>query len=143
MVRFLSGGQSTRATTLAWVLRNMRSWETGGSIRCFAVERLDDGRLMGMVEANLEPQGFRAGVVNVSYGLYPPFRGKGYATRGVVLMLRYLGEHALGDLALIQASPDNPASAGVARRAGFHSVGARISQDGDPLEMFLRPIAGA
>ena len=61
----------------------------------------------------------RPGQVNLSYGLYPSFRGRGLATRAVRLMVGWLRDRDDVDQIVIRADPANPSSAAVARRCGF------------------------
>jgi|SRR5262245_25836006 len=138
--RFLSGGRSTTRTVAAWIDRNRESWATGGAIRSFGVCEAATDRLIGMVEANLDLAGVRRGVANVTYGLHPDARGRGYATRAVELMLRYLTEATDTDVAVIQVDPANGASLGVPARAGFKCVGTRITEPGQSSITFVRRI---
>ncbi len=143
-VRYLSGGRSTVATVSAWIERNRVSWEFGGPVRCFGIREAATGRLIGMVEAHLAAPGFRAGVANISYGLYPEARGKGYATRAVRLMVSHLAEETDAGVAAIQVHPENVASAAVPARAGFRRLGERVTPDGERMLTFglsLRPTA--
>lgn len=136
-VRWLSGGVSTRETVSAWITRNRESWRGGGPIRSFGIRDVS-GELIGMVEANLDMQGVRAGVANISYGLYPRARGSGFATRAVLLICDYLRDSTPTDTALIQVDIDNEASARVPVRAGFRFVGRRVTPERTELLTFVR-----
>jgi RimJ/RimL family protein N-acetyltransferase len=144
-VRFLSGGRSTVETVLAWIERNRVSRGSAGPVRSFGICLAATGALIGMVEANLAAPGFRSGVANISYGLYPGARGHGHATRAVVLMTRYLAAESDADVAAIQVQPENFASARLPGRAGFRFLGERVTADGERMmtyAMALRPPAG-
>ena len=78
------------------------------------------------------------GEVNVGYALVPEHRGRGYATRAVVLLLRYLAEETDWRVATLLIAPDNARSLALARRAGFTRVG---DLDGNPY--FKRPVTEA
>lgn len=143
-VRYLSGGRSTLATVTAWIELNRRSWESGGPVRCFGICEAITDQLVGMVEANLAAPGFRAGVANISYGIYPAARGKGYATRAVLLVADYLAEKTDAGVAVIQVHIENEASAAVPVRAGFRRLGERVTSAGERMLTFallLRPAA--
>ncbi|HZA16635.1 MAG TPA: GNAT family N-acetyltransferase [Pseudonocardiaceae bacterium] len=56
---------------------------------------------------------------NLAFGLYPAWRGRGLATRAVLLAIRFLHERTNIEQALIRVDPANTASSAVARRAGF------------------------
>jgi len=143
--RFLSGGRSTIETVTAWIERCRLSWETNGPVRAFGIREKATGDLVGMVEANLAAADYRDSVTNISYGLYPAARGRGYATRAVRLVVRYLVEKTAANIAVIQTHPENSASARVALRAAFRPLGDRIASDGDRMVVFavgLRPEVG-
>ncbi len=140
-VRFLACGRSTLATVTAWIERNRLSWATGGPVRCFGIREGATGRLVGMVEANLAAPGFRAGVANISYGLYPAARGRGYATRAVRLMVDHLAAATAATVAVIQVHPENRASLAVPGRAGFRRLGERETPDDKCLLVFGRPLS--
>jgi RimJ/RimL family protein N-acetyltransferase len=140
--RFLSGGTSTIETVNRWIERNLESWRTGGAVRTFGVRLADGDRLIGMIEANTLSDA-RRNVRNISYGLYPDARGRGFATRAVRLVVSYLEEECLAELAVVQMSPDNAASKAVAERAGFRLAGRRISADREDLLTFVRRLVPA
>jgi RimJ/RimL family protein N-acetyltransferase len=136
--RFVSGGRSTTRTVAAWIERNRESWATGGPIRSFGVCEAATDRLVGMVDANLDPAGVRRGVANITYGIHPDVRRRGHATRAIELMLRYLVDATDTDIAMIQAEPTNEASLRVAMRAGFRRVGAKVTEPGSASITFVR-----
>lgn len=57
--------------------------------------------------------------MNLTYLLYPQWRGQGYATRAVVLAMALAEERSHVARFVIRADPNNPGSLSVARRAGF------------------------
>ena len=94
-----------------------------------------------MIEANLALVGVAPPrVANISYGLYPNYRGRGWAVRAGHLMSELL--HGNARTAMIQTHRDNGRSALVARRAGFDYVGVRVSPDGDRLMTFTCALHG-
>ena len=60
-------------------------WETGGSTRAFAARDQVSGRLLGGCELRIQPRGS----AHVRYWTAAADRGCGYATRSLVLLLRY------------------------------------------------------
>jgi RimJ/RimL family protein N-acetyltransferase len=58
------------------------------------------------------------GQVNLAYGLYPAWRGRGIATRAVRLACLHAAAAGAAQ-AVIRVDPENVASAAVAGRAGF------------------------
>ncbi|WP_241833353.1 GNAT family N-acetyltransferase [Streptomyces caatingaensis] len=82
------------------------------------------------------------GQVNVAYGLYPSWRGRGLATRAVLLASPYAAGEG-GEEAVIQVEPANPASAAVARRAGFTFSKQTYGGDGARLDWYVRDLCAA
>jgi len=108
--------ETVRATIDGW----QREWSGGGDIRAFALRDAGTGELAGGCE--LRRQG--GGRAEMSYWIFPPFRRGGYASRGVKLAC----EWAFIELGIeridLFVEPDNLASRGVARRAGFAEAGS-------------------
>jgi RimJ/RimL family protein N-acetyltransferase len=75
---------------------------------------------------------------NLAFGLYPPWRGHGLATRAVLLAVCFLVRHPQIEEALIRVDPRNSASAAVARRAHFRHIG-KVNKS-DNYEWFVRDI---
>jgi RimJ/RimL family protein N-acetyltransferase len=123
-VRWLTEGHvSTAASTRAWIERSLAGWAGTGSSsqRPLALRDAATGALAGMVEYNLDRAGLglEAGEVNVSYQVYPQFRGRGFAVRAVNLIVEHLiGEPGVRVLVL-RVEDGNEASMRVAARAGF------------------------
>jgi RimJ/RimL family protein N-acetyltransferase len=105
-------------------------WATSGPTRAFAVRLAASGDLVGGCELRL--QGDRT--ASLSYWTFPSQRRCGLATRAVLLATDY----AFVNLELteieLQIEPDNAASRGVARRAGFTEVGAVQASPGSDAE---------
>ncbi|CAL9624926.1 GNAT family N-acetyltransferase [Streptomyces sp. enrichment culture] len=77
--------------------------------------------------------------MNVAYRLYSSWRGRGLATRAVLLASRYAvieGAHEV----VIQVDPENPASAAVARRAGFTPAKQPHSNDATRLDRYIQDL---
>ena len=83
---------------------------------------LIDDTVVGWVDYDPDPDWLRAGEVNVGYNVFAPSRGRGYATRAVLLLLQKLaseGKHRVGVLSIARG---NGASQRVAEKAGFAMV---------------------
>jgi RimJ/RimL family protein N-acetyltransferase len=89
MAKWLSGGRSTAATVQTAIDKFEEQWGTGGPRRAFGVFDCSNDQLIGFVEANLELLGNPA-EVNVSYGIFPPWRGRRLAGRAIDLVAEYL-----------------------------------------------------
>jgi RimJ/RimL family protein N-acetyltransferase len=136
-VRWLSGRPATIDSVRAWISRNERDWQTNGPRRNFGIVELASGRLAGNIEAQLALPDLAPGEANIAYAVFPSWRGRGIATRAVVLVLRWLKTVPSVHTALIRVHPDNSPSLAVARAAGFHETGTTTSEeDGTRLHRF-------
>jgi RimJ/RimL family protein N-acetyltransferase len=136
LVRWLSGGPATREGVEAYIRHCDVQWATGGPLRAFGI-RFSGETLIGTVDLRFEGEGLASGEVNVAYGLYPAWRGRGLATRAVGLVCGYATEHG-ATVAVIKAEPQNSASARVARRAGFGFVRRICEPDGTVFDRYER-----
>src|SRR5947209_12211174 len=89
MAQWVSGGRSTLETVRAYINTCRQDWQTAGPKRIFGILDCATGQLVGFIEANLMLLGDPA-EVNISYGIYPASRGKGFAGRAIELMAEYL-----------------------------------------------------
>jgi RimJ/RimL family protein N-acetyltransferase len=89
-------------------------------LRAFGIRVGADEALAGTIDLRFRAEGLTPGQVNVAYGLYPSWRGRGLATQAVLLVSRYAAGEGANE-AVIRVEPENTASAAVARRAGFTS----------------------
>lgn len=143
LVRCLNGGPGTREGVETYIRHCLEQWETGGPLRAFGIRAGAGAELAGTIDLRFEGEGLGSGQVNVAYGLYPSWRGRGLATRAVVLVCGYAASEGALE-AVIRVEPENPGSAAVARRAGFAPGLPRRSTEGTPLDRYirdLRPIA--
>jgi RimJ/RimL family protein N-acetyltransferase len=127
LVRWLSGGISTRQSVETYIMRCMDQWAAGGPVHAFGV-RSASGELVGTTEVQFDRPYLRPDTVNISYGLHPAWRGRGIATRAVLLA----GAHAAAAgavQAVLRIEPRNTASIAVAQRVGY--VPFRESEEGD------------
>ncbi|GLX96811.1 GNAT family N-acetyltransferase [Herbidospora sp. NBRC 101105] len=121
LTRWYTGGPSTREATAAYLHHCVTQWERRGPLRAFGI-RVDD------TPAGTLDLRFAGDEVDIAYGLYPSWRGRGLATRAVLLACRYAASEG-ARLAVIKVDPANPVSAAVARRAGFTFAGRDTTFD--------------
>jgi RimJ/RimL family protein N-acetyltransferase len=88
-----------------------------------------DDLVVGWVDYDDERPWLEADEVNVGYNVFQPFRGNGYATRAVRLLMRHLAIDTEWQVATLLIAPDNARSLALARRAGFEPAG---DLDGNP-----------
>ncbi|GAA2985573.1 hypothetical protein JCM13580A_02730 [Streptomyces drozdowiczii] len=139
LVRWLNGGPGTREGVEAYIRHCREQWDTAGPLRAFGIREDVDGVLAGTVDLRFVGEGLAPGQVNVAYGLYPSWRGRGLATRAVLLACQYAARVG-GEQAVIQVEPENPASAAVAQRAGFIPGRPTHGKDGTRFDWYVRDL---
>ncbi|WP_037708778.1 GNAT family N-acetyltransferase [Streptomyces griseus] len=142
LVRYLNGGPGTREGVTAYFRHCREQWAVSGPLRAFGIRVGPGGTLAGTVDLRFGGAGLAPGRVNVAYGLYPSWRGRGLATRAVLLVCGYAAGEG-GREAVIQVAEENPASAAVARRAGFTPAGRTRDADGVLLHRYVRELRAA
>ena len=88
-----------------------------------------DAETVGWVDFDHDRPWLEPDEVNVGYNVFPQFRGNGYATRAVRLLMRHLALDTAWQVATLLIHPENGRSLALARRAGFELVG---DLDGNP-----------
>jgi RimJ/RimL family protein N-acetyltransferase len=96
-----------------------RQWESRSATRVFAIREQQTGALAGGCEVRLGDN--RIG--EMSYWVFPPFRRQGYASRAIGLLCEWAFAELGVERMEIYVEPDNAASRGAARRAGFTEEG--------------------
>lgn len=130
LVRWLNGGTGTTESVRNYVEHVQQMWANHGPIFTFAIRSALDDTLAGTIDVQLDQDAYRPNQANLAYGLYPAWRGRGFATRAVNLALDFLRPNAAVRSALIRVEPDNASSAAVATRTGF-TLTARATETAD------------
>ena len=99
--------------------RWQRQWAASGATRAFAIREEETGALAGGCEARLGDNR----IAEMSYWVFPPFRGRGYAARAIHLACEWAFAKLGVERMEIYVEPDNMASRGAALRAGFTEEG--------------------
>ncbi|MGW4401105.1 GNAT family N-acetyltransferase [Amycolatopsis nivea] len=133
LIRWLNGGPGTLAGTREYFRHCQEEWASGGPLRAFGI-RVNDV-LAGTADLRFSGEHLAPGEVNVAYGLYPAWRGRGFATRAVALAVRYAADEG-AKRAVIKVEPENASSGAVARRAGF-ALSGRVVEDGTVLDRYV------
>jgi RimJ/RimL family protein N-acetyltransferase len=124
IIERLGGGEPlSRSQTKVWLETNAREWASGGDVVDLGIEDLGTGLLCGCVGLQRGLDYLSTGQVNLTYALYPQWRGHGYATRAVRLAMQVARGRRPVVGFVIRAAPDNPESIAVAQRAGFTRSG--------------------
>jgi RimJ/RimL family protein N-acetyltransferase len=124
----LGAPEQTASTDLRTSSDGMENDHLSVAVNADGTIRLTDratGALLGAVGVGVKP--WDAGMAEIGYWLAPEARGRGAATRALVLLSRWtLREWPIGRLHLM-ADVDNTASQAVAERAGFTREGVMRS----------------
>ena len=107
-------------------------WETGGPARTFAACDQVTGRLLGGCELRIQPRGS----ARIRYWTSAADWGHGYATRSLLLLLRYARAVGIRQ-ATAHIAADNHAARRVAEKAGFLSAAAFTAEDGTGMIQYL------
>lgn len=138
LVRWLNGGPGTLAGVESYIRRTLEQWAAGGPKLAFGIRA--GHVLVGTVDVDLALPSLLPREANLAYGLYPAWRGRGFATRAVRMTCRYLHDRGDVGIAVIVTDPRNRPSAAVAERAGFTPAAPRRGEDGRLMEVRTRII---
>ena len=131
-------GPAPRENVVRAIEAWMESWRNDGPVRQWAVcDR--SGRIAGGVEL----RDLGAGEVNLSYVVFPPFRGEGLATRAGRLALGYAAATMGATAAVIKVLEGNSASVAVARRLGATQSGTAPSDAGGTFQVYRLALGAA
>jgi RimJ/RimL family protein N-acetyltransferase len=115
----------------AFLDQTARHWREGGPRRTLAIRQARTGTLVGGCELRLQSDGS----AHLSWWTFPTFRRRGYATRGVRLLIQYAADVMAVRRFVALIAPDNDASLGVARSAGLTEIGLEPGAD-PPMSRF-------
>ena len=100
-------GRGDRAVLIAGRDDEFRRWLGAGSpdprpTACIVV----DDEVVGWIDYDTEQPWLEAGAVNIGYSVFAEARGKGYASRAVLLLLEHLAAHTTITTAHLLIDPD-------------------------------------
>lgn len=137
-----SAGRHIRARAEDW----HGDWYRGGAKLAWGLRNVATGALAGTAEVQLVQPELPAGAANLSYSVFPAWRGLGYGTRAVALMCAFLAERTTATLAVLRIDADNVASLQVAEDSGFRPAqelaGPRASMRWFAHDLHARPEPG-
>jgi RimJ/RimL family protein N-acetyltransferase len=150
IVRRLAGGPATPASAQRHIRERAEDWRgdwyRGGTKLAWGVRDDATGTLAGTAEVQLVQPELPAGAANLSYSVFPPWRGRGFGSRAVALMCAFLAARTTATLAVLRIDADNAASLRVAERSGFRPAqelaGPRASMRWFAHDLRTRPAAG-
>lgn len=91
----------------AWLSANASAWAEGGLVYDLAVEEVDTDRLAGCVGIQRGLDYLSPGQVNLTYAVYPAWRGRGFATRAVRLSMQVARRRGTVAQFVIRVAPGN------------------------------------
>lgn len=142
--RWSNDGQvSTDEQHLAWLERNAAAWAAQADVVDLAIEDESTGQHVGVVGLQRGLDYLLPGEVNPTYSLYQGRRGRGYATAAVRAAMRLAVAQWPVKRFLIRCDPANVASAAVARRLGFTSVGVVTEPGGWAGDRYVLDVSDA
>jgi RimJ/RimL family protein N-acetyltransferase len=137
VVRYLKTGtpiddEETAESIARWT----RRWDEQG-FGLWAVERLEDGRLIGRIGLTM-PLDFPQllPVVEVGWLIDRPLWGKGYATEGALASVDFAWSQAGLDRVISIIKPGNAASIRVAQKLGMHEIEGTEDVDAGRVRVF-------
>ena len=136
--KWLSGGISTEDSVARWIQSNEDNWVRDGPRFAFAIQT-PNGDLVGMIEINVDYSlftGLQLGDANVSYGLYPEFRGRGLATSALLCIRDFMFTKGIRR-AIVRIEPENVNSIRLAERAGYSRAGVVTNAAGIEFLVFV------
>jgi RimJ/RimL family protein N-acetyltransferase len=140
--KWLSGGVSTEETVRRWFESNEENWSNDGPRFVFAIET-QGGQLAGMIEVNVDYAhfaGLEPGDANISYGLYPLFRGRGLAASALTTVEVFMRSKRVRR-GVIRVEKENLDSVALAERCGYVRTGTVVNGAGTQYTMFLKELA--
>ena len=94
-------------------------WSRSGATLVWGIFDVATGALAGTAEAALRFPELEPGAANLSYGVFPRWRGRGFAVRAVDLVCGFLATRTSASLAVLRIDRDNGPSLRVPERCGF------------------------
>ncbi|MCU1344059.1 MAG: hypothetical protein JWL70_325 [Acidimicrobiia bacterium] len=127
--------EQQRAHALRGLERNRDDFGPGPKW-AFSVDLVGGARYVTFIECNLADGRLPPGEANIAYASHPQYRGGGYVTRAVRLVLRFIGEHTAAKRANLLIDPANTNSLRVAQRLGAVEAGRFVNQSGRTMIRF-------
>lgn len=131
-------GDERRAHALRVLVANAEAFTTGPKWS-FGVDA-DATPYVAYVDCDLANPHEAPGEANVSYACHPAHRGRGYVSRAVRLVLRFLADHTGAREAHIVVDADNRASLRVARAVGAQVAEQWIDEQGRRMVRHVRTL---
>ncbi|MGV9583681.1 GNAT family protein [Nocardia farcinica] len=109
-------------------------------IEAFAIVRSADEEVVGTLGVRAEAPYLHRDQAELTYAVDPQWRGRGLATRAVVLGCRYVAAAGLAEEVVLRIDPANAASVAVARRARFKYLRSTDVEGEGPLDWYAQAV---
>jgi RimJ/RimL family protein N-acetyltransferase len=139
----LARAPSTPEAARQYIVACAADWRSDrsrpGATLAWGIRDAATGTLAGTAEVALRFPELEPGAANLSYGVFPPWRGRGYAGRAVELMCDFLATETTASLAVLRIDRDNAGSLRVAQRCGFRPS-QHLAPPNASMLWFSRPV---
>jgi len=109
-------------------------------LEIYEIVLLGDDQVVGTFGLRPQAPYLRADQVEFSYAVDKPWRGRGLATRAVILGCRYMASSGRAEEVVLRTDPANSSSVAVARRARFKFLRSIVTDDAGPLDWYVQAV---
>ncbi|MBF6354294.1 GNAT family N-acetyltransferase [Nocardia higoensis] len=109
-------------------------------LEIYEIVLLAENQVVGTFGVRAEAPYLRDDQAEFSYAVDPPWRGRGLATRAVILGCRYMAASGMAEEVVLRTDPANSSSVAVARRARFKFLRSIVTDDAGPLDWYVQAV---
>jgi len=109
-------------------------------LEIYEITLLAAEQVVGTFGVRAEAPYLRADQAEFSYAVDKPWRGRGLATRAVILGCRYMAATGRAEEVVLRTDPANSSSVAVARRARFKFLRSIVTDDAGPLDWYVQAV---
>lgn len=109
-------------------------------LEIYEIVLLAENQVVGTFGVRAEAPYLRDDQAEFSYAVDPPWRGRGLATRAVILGCRYMAASGKAEEVVLRTDPANSSSVAVARRARFKFLRSIVTDDAGPLDWYVQAV---
>ncbi|WP_051027146.1 GNAT family N-acetyltransferase [Nocardia higoensis] len=109
-------------------------------LEIYEIVLLAEDEVVGTFGVRAEAPYLRADQAEFSYAVDKPWRGRGLATRAVILGCRYMAASGHAEEVVLRTDPANSSSVAVARRARFKFLRSIVTDDAGPLDWYVQAV---
>lgn len=106
----------------------------------YEIVLLAENQVVGTFGVRAEAPYLRVDQAEFSYAVDKPWRGRGMATRAVILGCRHMAASGDAEEVVLRTDPGNSSSVAVARRARFKFLRSIVTDDAGPLDWYVQAV---